>query len=86
MTAAMAMGAVIWAVCGIWAAGALNAYFQRNWPSIREDTDFVKSVLLGCFGPFSAASTLIFWLIMAPDFFSFGWSLRHDAVKNWERR
>ena len=57
----LAIGLVIWAVCGIFAYGHTLAYFQREWPSLADgyrDSDVRTAWLIAASGPIGLAITM----------------------------
>lgn len=69
-----------WILSGIVSAGISNAYFQRKYPSVREDSDLTRSLAIGfTLGPI--------WLIVGiilGNFLEYGWSLKINAVEGYK--
>lgn len=73
-----------WPLAGLIAAGYANAYIQRKYPSVRSDSDRRTAILLCCACGWGALFDEI--VCQAQRRGEYGWSLRRDAVRGWEKR
>jgi hypothetical protein len=76
---ALAVVWVVWVVCGLAAAGGLNADFQANYCEpydiYNKNNNFGRSMFLGLlFGP-----AALFTTTFMTDFFKHGWTLSREC-------
>ena len=53
---------VLWLVCGVIGYGLTLAYFQSEYPCLRDSSDVSISVFVGVMGPCGLLGFLMFWV------------------------